>query len=62
MKQDEPAGASAEADRGGVTDRRPQKALVQCEGYRCLAFRDASGRWKDTRGKAIQVLEVLREF
>lgn len=27
--------------------------LVQCEGFRCLAFRDRDGKWRDYYGGTI---------
>lgn len=39
-----------------------RSALVQCEGFRCLAFQDKNGKWVDAHGHALTVLEVIREM
>ena len=33
--------------------------LVQCRGFRCLAFRDADGKWRDANRKQ-ELPEVLK--
>jgi hypothetical protein len=41
-----------------------QQAIVRCQDFRCLAFRDQEGRWRDAfSGKELPpVLEVLERF
>ena len=35
------------------------EAVVQCEGFRCLALQDKDGNWLDLNGKPIKVLKVI---
>ena len=37
-------------ERGNNTEKLPpagQTVFVQCEGFRCLAFRGRDGKWRD---------------
>jgi hypothetical protein len=44
--------------------RTGEQVLVQCEGYRCLAFRDRQGKWRSAPGgqELPKVLRVLQQF
>jgi hypothetical protein len=35
-----------------------QPFIVQCEGYRCMAYRDSSGKWRDYFNDAEIIGEV----
>jgi hypothetical protein len=39
-----------------------EQALVQAEGFRCLAFRERDGQWKDafSRGKLRGAIQVIK--
>jgi hypothetical protein len=41
-----------------------QPAMVRCPGFRCLAYRDKDGKWRDVahNQELPEVLEVLWEF
>ena len=38
-----------------------QTALVQCQGFRCLAYRDKEGKWRSFHrpGEVLGVIKVL---
>ena len=36
--------------------------ILRCKGFRCLGVRGADGRWRDSRGKVLEVIEVISEF
>lgn len=44
-----------------VRQSKPE-AIVQCEGYRCMAVRDKEGHWIDLHGKPLKVLKVVVRF
>ncbi len=41
-----------------------ERVLVRCPGFRCLAYRDAQGKWRNANGgeELSEVLEVLLRF
>jgi len=41
-----------------------QRVVVQCEGYRCLAYRDREGKWRSAQSDAelTKVLRILHQF
>jgi hypothetical protein len=49
--------------RRGEVDRalidKSERAIVQCKGFRCLAFRGPDGEWRNIEGKRLAVLQVL---
>ena len=40
-----------------------EHAIVQCQGFRCLAMRGKDGKWRDSKGKdlpdVVRVIERL---
>lgn len=54
-------------NESGTAAARPGlQAFVQCEGFRCLAYCDAKGQWRDCERhellpKVLAVLEVVAE-
>ncbi len=46
-----------EVDRALI--EKSERAIVQCQGFRCLAFRGPDGEWRNTKGKRLAVLHVL---
>jgi len=44
--------------------RMGEQVVVQCEGYRCLAYLDKDGKWRSAHsGKELpRVLRVLQHF
>ncbi len=52
----------AEQDR--PLPRVGEQVVVQCEGYRCLAYRDKDGKWRNAQsGQEIpKVLRILNHF
>ena len=61
MKERSPA-----SNGRGVPDKSAYKgmAVVQCEGFRCLAYRDTNDRWRDlqTGQELPYVKEVVHTF
>jgi hypothetical protein len=61
METGKPLPESGEA---GV--RQPKKAaqaVVRCEGFQCMAYRDKDGAWRSVADdKELQVLEVVMPF
>ena len=41
-----------------------QMVMVQCEGFRCLAYRDRDGKWRDAirNSELTAVMEVLSDI
>jgi len=38
------------------------EAIVQCEGFRCMAVRTSDGKWVDLRGNPLKVVKVITQF
>ena len=63
MKPEGPLG-----EHSGSPEKEPkpnpelQQAIVQCEGFRCLAFLKKDGTWVDQRGKPLKVIKVITRF
>jgi GH24 family phage-related lysozyme (muramidase) len=53
-----------EAARHPPLPRIGEQVVVQCEGYRCLAYRDKEGKWRSALGGELlpNVLKVLEQF
>ncbi len=51
-------------ERSTSLPRPGERVIVQCRGFRCLAYRDANEKWKDaaTDQELPEVLEVLIRF
>ena len=47
---------------GSSAAKLGKKAIVQCEGFRCLAHLGKDGKWRDEQGNTLEVLEVVSEF
>ncbi len=41
-----------------------EQVVVQCEGFRCLAYRDKDGKWRAAQGgqELPKVIKVLQQF
>jgi len=41
-----------------------ERVVVRCADFRCLAYRDAEGKWRDARNdkELPEVLEVVMKF
>ena len=57
------------SEKLGADSERPlprigEQVVVQCEGYRCLAYRDKEGKWRSAQGgeELPNVLKVLQQF
>jgi hypothetical protein len=60
-------GSNQQPDIRGKSQPIPplgQAAMVRCPGFRCLAYRDKDGKWRDVahNQELPEVLEVLWEF
>jgi hypothetical protein len=62
-------GSHQQPDFHGKSQNQPtpplgQPAMVRCPGFRCLAYRDKDGKWRDVahNQELPEVLEVLWEF
>jgi hypothetical protein len=48
------------------SDKVPEKwvktALVRCKDFRCLAYLDSDGKWKDAQGNVLEVVSVETEL
>ena len=55
-------------ERGGGEKRRAtrsgNRAIVQCDGYRCLAYVDGEGKWRNVANDVLvpQVTEIVEVF
>jgi hypothetical protein len=59
MKPQDPSKAGAPPSDEPQDTKQASEALVQCEGFRCLAVQDSHGRWVDLKGKPLKVVEVI---
>jgi len=41
---------------------RRKMAIVQCKGFRCLAYLRQDGKWRDECGNVLDILEVVNEL
>jgi hypothetical protein len=41
-----------------------ERAVVRCDGFQCLAYRDSTGRWREASDKKRlpQVLDIILRF
>jgi len=52
------------ADQEQPLPRVGEQVVVQCEGYRCLAYRDKDGKWRSAQGgqEIPKVVRILYHF
>jgi hypothetical protein len=60
-------GSKQQPDIGGKSQPIPlggRLVMVRCPGFRCLAYRDKDGKWRDVAHdeERPEILEILWEF
>jgi hypothetical protein len=59
MKPKDPSEAGVPPPEETEETKQASEALVQCEGFRCLAAQDSQGHWVDLKGNPLKVLKVI---
>jgi hypothetical protein len=64
MNADQPSFGESNAELSPKLPPIGEQVLVRCERFRCLAYRDAEGNWRDAYNSDIlpDVIEVLPSY
>jgi hypothetical protein len=51
-----------QATRNSQPETGETMGIVQCRTFRCLAIRGRDGKWRNSRRRILDVVEVISEF